>query len=283
MKGQNIKKVVLAYSGGLDTSIIVKWLQDHYKCEVITYTADLGQKGEIESAKKRAKELGVTQIFLDDLKEEFTKDFIFPMFRANALYEEQYLLGTAIARPLISLFDENFSGFEVMADYRLTHRFYIAVEYGFDQDNQTESNLIAASKGSYLKIGGDFNAYNNWVGMNNAIYVGLRYWVSTFDQNLEGYTIYTGDSTFPGTMVFDPRSYEELTAQWAEFIFGIKTEILTNLFLSINLQLKNKFSEDIPENFNNLYIPGFNKTNDYGNFGVGFGYGISYLIPIYKK
>lgn len=102
MKDKNIKKVVLAYSGGLDTSIIVKWLQDNYKCEVITYTADLGQKGEIESAKKKAKELGVSQIFLDDLKEEFTKDFIFPMFRANTLYEEQYLLGTAIARPLIS-------------------------------------------------------------------------------------------------------------------------------------------------------------------------------------
>ena len=102
MKDKNIKKVVLAYSGGLDTSIIVKWLQVNYKCEVITYTADLGQKGEIESAKKKAKELGVSQIFLDDLKEEFTKDFIFPMFRANALYEEQYLLGTAIARPLIS-------------------------------------------------------------------------------------------------------------------------------------------------------------------------------------
>ena len=102
MKNKNIKKVVLAYSGGLDTSIIVKWLQDNYNCEVITFTADLGQKGEIEPAKKRAKELGVKQIFLEDLKEEFTKDFIFPMFRANALYEEQYLLGTAIARPLIS-------------------------------------------------------------------------------------------------------------------------------------------------------------------------------------
>ena len=102
MKNKNIKKVVLAYSGGLDTSIIVKWLQDNYKCEVITYTADLGQKGEIESAKKKAKDLGVKQIYLDDLKEEFTKDFIFPMFRANTLYEEQYLLGTAIARPLIS-------------------------------------------------------------------------------------------------------------------------------------------------------------------------------------
>ena len=102
MKDKNIKKVVLAYSGGLDTSIIVKWLQDNYKCEVITYTADLGQQGEIESAKKRAKDLGVKQIYLDDLKEEFAKDFIFPMFRANTLYEEQYLLGTAIARPLIS-------------------------------------------------------------------------------------------------------------------------------------------------------------------------------------
>lgn len=102
MKEKNIKKVVLAYSGGLDTSIIVKWLQDNYNCEVITYTADLGQKGEIESAKKRAKELGVNQIFLDDCKEEFVKEYVFPMLRANTLYEEEYLLGTAIARPLIS-------------------------------------------------------------------------------------------------------------------------------------------------------------------------------------
>jgi hypothetical protein len=192
-------------------------------------------------------------------------------------------IGADVARPSISLFDENFSGFEFMVDYRLTHQFYIAAEYGFDQDNQTESNLTASTKGSYFKIGGDFNAYNNWVGMNNAIYVGLRYGFSTFDQNLEGYTIYTGDSTFPGTMVIDPSAYKGLTAHWAEFIFGIKTEILTNLFLSINLQLKNKFSEDVPENFNNLYIPGFNKTNDYSDFGVGFGYGVSYLIPIYKK
>ena len=192
-------------------------------------------------------------------------------------------VGADLARPVISLFDENFSGFEFMVDYRLTHRFYIAVEYGFDQDNQTESNLTASTKGSYFKIGGDFNAYNNWVGMNNAIYVGLRYGFSTFDQNLEEYTIYTGDSTFPGTMLIDPSTYKGLTAHWAEFIFGIKTEILTNLFLSINLQLKNKFSEDVPENFNNLYLPGFNKSNDYSDFGVGFGYGVSYLIPIYKK
>ena len=99
---KEINKVVLAYSGGLDTSIIVKWLQEKYECEVITYTADLGQVGEIDSAKAKAKDLGVEQIFVDDLKEEFVKDYVFPMFRANTIYEEQYLLGTAIARPLIS-------------------------------------------------------------------------------------------------------------------------------------------------------------------------------------
>ena len=130
-------------------------------------------------------------------------------------------IGADVARPSISLFDENFSGFEFMVDYRLTHRFFIAAEYGFDQDNQTESNLIASTKGSYFKIGGDFNAYNNWVGMNNAIYVGLRYGFSTFDQNLEEYTIYTGDSTFPGTMVIDPSTYKGLTAHWAELPYKL--------------------------------------------------------------
>ena len=99
---KKINKVVLAYSGGLDTSVIVKWLQENYHCEVITYTADLGQIGEIDSAKIKAKDLGVDKIFVEDLKEEFVKDFVFPMLRANTLYEEQYLLGTAIARPLIS-------------------------------------------------------------------------------------------------------------------------------------------------------------------------------------
>tara|TARA_R110000787_G_scaffold230861_3_gene338351 strand:+ start:3068 stop:3772 length:705 start_codon:yes stop_codon:yes gene_type:complete len=192
-------------------------------------------------------------------------------------------LGLDLARPIRSLVDEDFSGFEIMADFRITHRFYIAAEFGNDKDDQIEENLVSSTNGSYFKIGADFNAYNNWAGMNNAIYTGLRYGFSTFDQDLQGYTIYTGDATFPGTIVYDPISYSGLTAHWVEFIFGIKTEILKNLFLSINLQLKNKFSEDIPKNFNNIYIPGFNKTNDYSDFGVGFGYGISYLIPIYKK
>jgi argininosuccinate synthase len=97
-----VKKVVLAYSGGLDTSVILRWLQDVYGCEVVTFTADIGQGEELEPARKKAKAAGVKQIFVEDLREEFVRDFVFPMFRANAVYEGEYLLGTSIARPLIA-------------------------------------------------------------------------------------------------------------------------------------------------------------------------------------
>jgi len=98
----DINKVVLAYSGGLDTSVILKWLQDVYCCEVVTFTADIGQGGEVEPARTKAQALGIKEIYVDDLKEEFARDFVFPMFRANTVYEGEYLLGTSIARPLIA-------------------------------------------------------------------------------------------------------------------------------------------------------------------------------------
>jgi argininosuccinate synthase len=97
-----INKVVLAYSGGLDTSVIVRWLQETYGCEVVTFTADIGQGEELEPARAKALALGVKEIHIDDLREEFVRDFVFPMFRANAIYEGEYLLGTSIARPLIA-------------------------------------------------------------------------------------------------------------------------------------------------------------------------------------
>ena len=98
----DVKKVVLAYSGGLDTSVILKWLKDTYNCEVVTFTADLGQGEEVEPARKKAEMLGIKEIYIEDLREEFVRDYVFPMFRANAIYEGEYLLGTSIARPLIA-------------------------------------------------------------------------------------------------------------------------------------------------------------------------------------
>ena len=98
-----IKKVVLAYSGGLDTSVILKWLKETYNCEVVTFTANLGQDEDYDAVKKKAEQQGVKEIFIEDLKEEFVKDYVFPMFRGNPLYEGYYLLGTSIARPLICL------------------------------------------------------------------------------------------------------------------------------------------------------------------------------------
>src|SRR5947208_8128035 len=102
MTDKTINKVVLAYSGGLDTSVILRWLQETYKCEVVTFTADIGQREELEPARAKARAAGVKEIFIDDLREEFVRDFVYPMFRANAIYEGEYLLGTSIARPLIA-------------------------------------------------------------------------------------------------------------------------------------------------------------------------------------
>ncbi|MES9850601.1 MAG: argininosuccinate synthase [Candidatus Thiodiazotropha sp. L084R] len=102
MSKEGVKKVVLAYSGGLDTSIIVKWLQDEYQCEVVTFTADIGQGEEVEPVRAKAEAAGIKEIYIEDLTEEFVRDYVFPMFRANAIYEGEYLLGTSIARPLIA-------------------------------------------------------------------------------------------------------------------------------------------------------------------------------------
>ena len=102
MSKPTVKKVALAYSGGLDTSVILQWLRDTYNCEVVTFTADIGQGEEVEPARAKAQAMSINEIFIDDLTEEFARDFVFPMFRANTIYEGEYLLGTSIARPLIA-------------------------------------------------------------------------------------------------------------------------------------------------------------------------------------
>ena len=192
-------------------------------------------------------------------------------------------VGVDLAKPLRTLIEDGYSGFEIMGDFRVTKKFYAAVELGTEKKDWIEPYVSSKTSGSYAKIGFDYNAYENWLGMENAITVGLRYGFSTFKQELLSYRIYTDNPAFPTQTIYEPQEFNGLSAHWAEFILSIKTEIVNNLYLSINAQLKNRISETQPENFANLYIPGFNRTYDYSKFGVGYGYTISYLIPIYKK
>lgn len=192
-------------------------------------------------------------------------------------------VGVDLAKPLRTLVEDGYSGFEIMGDFRVSKYFYAAAEIGNEKKDLNEANLTARSSGSYIKLGFDYNAYKNWLGMENAINLGLRYGFSTFNEELLSYSLYTSNPTFPSPTFNTPQEFSGLTAHWAELIVGIKTEILNNLYLGLNVQLKRKVAETEPENFGNLYIPGFNRTYDYSEFGVGYGYSISYLIPIFKK
>lgn len=192
-------------------------------------------------------------------------------------------IGIDLAKPLRSVIEDGYSGFEVVGDFRVSKRFYAAAELGNEQKDWNEPYISSKTSGSYAKIGFDYNAYENWLNMENAINISLRYGFSTFKQELLSYRIYTDNPAFPTQTVFDPQEFKGLTAHWVELMVGVKTEILNNLYLSINLQLKRQLSQDEPDNFANLYIPGFNRTYDYSKFGVGYGYSISYLVPIFKR
>ncbi len=192
-------------------------------------------------------------------------------------------VGLDLAKPLRSVIENGYSGFEIMGDFRVTKKFYAALELGTEKKDWTEPYISSKTAGNYAKIGFDYNAYENWLNMENAITLGLRYGFSTFKQERNSYRIYTDNPAFPTQTIYDPQEFNGLTAHWAEFIFSVKTEIINNLYLSVNVQLKRKIAESEPENFANLYIPGFNRTYDYSEFGVGYGYSVSYLIPLFKK
>lgn len=192
-------------------------------------------------------------------------------------------VGIDLSKPLRTFIENGYSGFEIVGDFRVTEKFYAAAELGNEQKEWKEPYVSSKTKGSYAKLGLDFNAYDNWKGMDNAISVGLRYGFSTFSQELNSYRIYTNNPVFPSETIYASESFSGLTAHWAELILSVKTEVFNNLYLSLNAQLKLKLSEQKPENFDNLFIPGFNRTYDYSEFGVGYGYSITYRIPLFKK
>ncbi len=200
-------------------------------------------------------------------------------------YKERYGLrvGIDLSKPLRTLLQDEYSGLELLGDYRIYKDYYLAAEIGNEKMDLLEENLNVSAKGSYIKLGADYNAYENWAGMENAIIIGLRYGFSTFSQTLESYAIATQEPYFGPDVITAPQESTGLNASWVELIAGIKVELFQNLYLGANVQLKRSVTETTPSNIDNLYIPGFGVTNDYSKFGVGYSYNISYLIPLYKK
>ena len=215
--------------------------------------------------------------------------FAFSQFEETSqdsmVYEKPYglRLGGDIGKLIRTAIDSDYTGFEINGDYRITEDLYIAGELGTEERTTTTDFLNSTAKGNYLKAGVDYNFYENWFGLDNMIYGGLRVGAATFSQTINSYTVYNTNQTFGTNFNDEPREIKGLNALWSELIVGIKAEILNNLYMGINVQFKGLITEKEPENFENVYIPGFNRTYDSGRFGVGFGYNISYLIPFYKK
>jgi len=202
-------------------------------------------------------------------------------------YQQKYGLrvGGDLGRIIRSIADKDYTGFEIVGDYRISKDLYLAGEIGIEERTIATNFLDVTATGSYFKAGIDLNTYTNWLDMQNLIFFGGRVGVSTFSQTLNEFTIYDTNREFfnqPYTEMPN-QEFNGLSAIWGELIVGIKAEMFNNLYMGLNMQLKFMVVEDEPSGFENLYVPGFNRTYDSGRIGIGFGYTLSYLIPIYKK
>ncbi|SDW79585.1 hypothetical protein SAMN05444411_102192 [Lutibacter oricola] len=191
-------------------------------------------------------------------------------------------VGIDISKPILSQIKDDLSELEITADVNISKNLYAAVELGYSDKTRDEDYLNFTTDGTYIKLGVNYNAYENWKGMNNEIYVGMRYGFSMFNQTLNSYTPNAYGTYFEGDLVEVGTEFKDLSAHWVEFLFGMKVETFRNLYLGGSISVNKLISSKEPENFRNLYIPGFNRVFD-NDMGIGFNYTISYLIPIFKK
>jgi hypothetical protein len=200
------------------------------------------------------------------------------------IYKSAYgiRLGIDISKPILGSISDSYSGFEIVGDYRISKRFFVAAELGYEEQNSIEDYTDSSTKGSYAKLGFNYNAYENWLDMNNEIFVGYRYGFSLFDQTLNSFTPNVSSSYFPANSINNPVTASSLNAHWSEFIFGLKVETFKNLFVSASASYKVLMSVKEPEKFKTLYAPGFNRIFE-SSTGFGFNYTVSYLISFKKK
>ena len=227
-------------------------------------------------------------VFAENYSQEQKKDSIISQEKDTVIYKTNYglRLGMDISRPLFSSLYSNYNGLEIVADYRIKKNVYMAAEIGFEEKTSIEDYSNSTSKGNYIRLGLNYNAYDNWLDMNNEIFVGYRYGFSLFNQTLNNYTTNVSDlengSYFPAVLNTVGQASTSLNAHWSEFMIGIKAETLQNLFIGFSFSYKILMSVKDPENFKTLFSPGFNRIFE-SNTGFGINYTISYLIPFSKK
>lgn len=196
-------------------------------------------------------------------------------------------VGVDLSRPVLSFATDGYTGIEFVGDYRFSDRLWLAGELGNEKRTDQEDLYNFTTSGSYLKLGVDYNTYQNWYGMNNSITIGGRYAVASFSQTLNEYQIYDSNRYFnPNDFVVggtEPEEFSGLNATWLEMVVGMKAELFANIYIGMSVRLGHLISNKEADRFPNLWIPGFNKVTDGAKWGVGYNYSISYFLPLYKK
>ena len=194
-------------------------------------------------------------------------------------------LGIDVYKPIKSSSDGDNLNYEIVGDLQLTENLYLAAEYGMIDRLIEDENINFNSNGSFLRFGFDYNMFKNWIGMDNSIFLGLRYGSSNFSNKIESYNVRNSDAYFSNFVDnnYQTIDHSNLTGNWLEIVAGVKVETFNNVYLGFSLRLNKLLSTQKPENFDNLYIPGFNKVTDDNTFGSGFNYTLTYSFPLRKK
>jgi len=193
--------------------------------------------------------------------------------------------GFDVFKPIKSSSEGDNLNYEIVGDLQITENLYLAAEYGLIDRLIEDENINFNSNGSFLRFGFDYNMFKNWVGMDNAIFLGLRYGSSNFSNKIVSYNVRNSDAYFSNFVDnnYQTIDHSNLNGNWLEIVAGVKVETFNNVYLGFSLRLNKLLSTKKPENFDNLFIPGFNKVTDENTFGSGFNYTLTYSIPLRKK
>lgn len=219
----------------------------------------------------------------------FTAIIVFPLFSQqendSTITKSIYGLkiGMDLSKQIRMLTEPDYKGLVLMGDYRLMDKLFVAFELGTEDKLIENEVLNFKTKGSFIKIGANYNVYKNLEDLENEIYVGLRLGTSNFDHKLNSFKVYNTNQYWNQNEIVNYEEFQNLTSTWFELIFGFKAEVINNTYMGISLRLKRLLDQNEPPNFSNLYIPGFNKVLENNNIGVGITYSLQFRFPIYKK